>query len=409
MRITSLMILLVLVIVTDDCHFVSPSTPSVFIESALTPSIELSPGPSPSLTPAPAPSPSAPSQGIKAAYWPSFTGYPASFIDTSYFSHIYFAFILPSPTTYELNVTSFHQEKISEFMDALHARNPPVKTILSIGGAGNDPSVFSQIVSNELTRAIFINSTIEVAREYGFDGVDLDWEFPINELDMSNLGLLFMQWRQALEYESKVTNKPRLLLTSAVYYASIVFLYAPPPSYPGDIIGNYVDWISPMCFDYCASSNPITGEHAALYDPKSNNSTSFGIQSWIQANVPPEKIVMGMPLYGKTWTLQDPNVNGVGAPAVGAGPGDGILVYSQIVEFNSENNATVVFDEQFVASYSYAGDSWIGYDDVRSIKVKAQFAQSRSLGGYFFWALGQDEDWTISRAGKCSNNPIFKI
>ncbi|KAK3018528.1 hypothetical protein RJ639_005094 [Escallonia herrerae] len=104
---------------------------------------------------------------------------------------------------------------------------------------------------------------------------------------------------------------------------------------------NYVDWISPMCFDYCASSNPITWEHAALYDPKSNTSTSFGIESWIQVNVPPEKIVMGMPLYGKTWTLQDPNVNGVGAPAVGAGPRDGILVYSQIVEFNSENNATI--------------------------------------------------------------------
>ncbi|CAK9183167.1 unnamed protein product [Ilex paraguariensis] len=131
--------------------------------------------------------PSAPiltAQGIKAAYWPSFTGFPASSIDTLYFTHIYYAFLLPDPNTYKLNITPLDQEKLIEFMVALNALNPPVKTLVSIGGGGNDPNVFSKMVSSESTRAIFINSTIEFARKYGFDGVDLDWEFPANDRDM---------------------------------------------------------------------------------------------------------------------------------------------------------------------------------------------------------------------------------
>ncbi|KAM7513327.1 hypothetical protein LguiB_012202 [Lonicera macranthoides] len=338
-----------------------------------------------------------PSKGIKAAYWPSFNGFPASSIDTSYFTHIYFAFILPKRASYELDVTQFHLQKFPEFIDALRVSDPHVKTVLSIGGAGNDPIVFSKMVSNKKNRAAFINSTIEVARQFGFDGVDLDWEFPTNALDMSNLGLLFKQWRQILENEANITKRPRLLLTSAVYYASKLSFSGIPRSYPVDFIRNYVDWISPMCFDYHGPWERVTGEHSALYDPNSNTSTSFGIQSWIQAGIPPEKIVMGLPLYGHTWTLQDPNENGLRAPAVGAGPGNGTLVYSQVVDFISNNDAIVEFDNGTASFYSYARGSWVGYDDVGSIKLKVQFARAKSLGGYFFWALGQDNNWTLSR------------
>ncbi|KAL9400418.1 hypothetical protein Peur_009379 [Populus x canadensis] len=174
----------------------------------------------------------------------------------------------------------------------------------------------------------------------------------------------------------------------------------PSKSYPADSINKYVDWINPMCYDYHGTWENFTGPIAALYDPKSNVSTSFGIGSWIQAGVSPKKLVMGLPLYGRTWKLLDPNVNGIGARAVGEGPGDGILDYYQVLEFNEENNAIVNFDGQTVSYYSYAGGFWVGYDDSITIDWKVQFARSRGLGGYFFWALGQDKDWIISKQGK---------
>lgn len=338
-------------------------------------------------------------RGIKAAYWPSFNDFPASSIDTSYFTHIYYAFLLPEPNTFKLNVTLLDHAKLLELVGTLRVQNSHIKILLSIGGGGNDPNVFSKMASTKETRAIFINSTIEIARKYGFDGVDLDWEFPANDQDMSNLALLFKQWRTSINQEARITNTSPLLLTAAVYFASRFTIYGGPRGYPIEAINKYMNWVSPMCFDYHGSWENFTGLHAALNDPRSNISTSYGIGSWIQAGVPAQKLVMGLPLYGRTWKLKDPDVNGIGAPALGVGPGDGVLTYNQIVKFNMEGTAAVVFDATPVAYHSFAGDSWIGYDDVLSIKLKVQFAKSKGLGGYFFWAIGQDKDWTLSKQG----------
>ncbi|CAL5376333.1 unnamed protein product [Camellia sinensis] len=75
----------------------------------------------------------------------------------------------------------------------------------------------------------------------------------------------------------------------------------------------------------------------------------------------------------------------------GTGPGYlGGMKYSDIVDFNLANNASVVFDEE---------TDWIGYDDTESISNKLNFAPANGLGGYFFWAVGFDKNWTISAAG----------
>lgn len=120
-----------------------------------------------------------------------------------------------------------------------------------------------------------------------------------------------------------------------------------PRSYPNNAICKFVDWVSdvsPMCFDFHGSWNNVTGLNSALYDPKRNVSTSYGIRSWIQAGVPPQKLVMGLPLYGRTWKLQDPSINGIGAPTVGVGSNNGTMAYLEILEFNNKTSATVVYD-----------------------------------------------------------------
>lgn len=168
----------------------------------------------------------------------------------------------------------------------------------------------------------------------------------------------------------------------------------------GDAITRYVDFINPMCYDYHGGWEPtVTGAHAALYDQHSNLSTEYGIRTWKQDGVVSGKIVMGMPAYGRTWQLQDPNEHGIGAPANGTGPGGGMMTYSDIIGFNCENNATVVFDNTTVSTYSYVGNDWIGYDDITSIQQKIKFAKDQKLVGYFFWALGFDTNWDLAKAG----------
>lgn len=337
--------------------------------------------------------------GVRSAYWPAGGDFLPSSINTNYFTHIFYAFIQPDPISFNLIITESDKKWAHKFTNELSHHYPPVKTLFSIGGGGSNSTLFSEIASTKLNREIFINSTIHVARKYGFDGVDLDWEFPQNEKDMFNLGLLYEEWYNALFAEATVLRKPRLLLTSAVYYNSTIRLIGKGPrSYPAQAINKYLDWASPMCFDYHGSWANNTGFNAALYDPKSEISTNFGIRSWIKSGVRPEKLVMGLALYGRTWELKDRHVHGVGADAVGpAVDTDGSMNYNEILKFNKESGANVVYDKVAVSFYSYAGTTWIGYDDVPSITTKVRFAKSLGLKGYFFWALGKDKDWTISR------------
>ncbi|XP_022040586.1 class V chitinase CHIT5a [Helianthus annuus] len=131
-----------------------------------------------------------------------------------------------------------------------------------------------------------------------------------------------------------------------------------------------LDWINAMCYDYHGSWDvSSTGTLAALYDPNSNVSRSDGLESWIKARIHREKLVMGLPLYGRRWKLKNPSVHGIGAPAVGLRPGnEGAMLYSEVQEFNAQSNAKVVLDTQTVSYYSFAGTSWIGYDGVRSLR-----------------------------------------
>ncbi|KAL6506101.1 hypothetical protein OROHE_022630 [Orobanche hederae] len=201
--------------------------------------------------------------------------------------------------------------------------------------------------------------------------------------------------------EAKAIGKPQLLITAAVYYSADTFLSGAQRAYPVHSITKNLNWVNVMNYDYHGSwDTSVTGAHAALYDPKSNLSTSFGIGSWIRAGVPWSKLVMGMPLYGRTWELKGTRLFGVGAPAVGVGPGeDGALTFSQVVKFNKDHKAKVVFDSETVSMYSVAGKSWIGYDDVTSVALKIGFARALELRGYFFWDVHGDYKWRISKKG----------
>ncbi|XP_050229927.1 class V chitinase CHIT5b-like [Mercurialis annua] len=341
-----------------------------------------------------------PPGAIVGAYYPSWSesSFPPSSIDTTFFTHIYYAFLVPNNVTFEFEIPKSTAGALLDFTTTLRHKNPPVKTLVSIAGGGADPRLFARMASGEKSRTTFINSAIEVARKFGFDGLDLDWEFPQNPKEMQDLGLLFEEWRVAIQNEAKYTKQPPLLLTAAVYF-SVEFLWSNVyRKFPVESMKNSLDLINVMCYDYRGLwDTSVTGAHAALYDSNSNISTSYGLESWVRAGMPRHMIVMGLPLYGRTWKLKDPNVSGIRAPAVSVGPGNGVLTFSQVEKFNKENNATVVYDVETVSTYSYSGLSWIGYDDTLSTSAKIRFAKAHGLRGYFFWALSFDNEWKISR------------
>lgn len=336
---------------------------------------------------------------VKAAYWyyGSASDMPASRINTSSLTHVLYAFADLDSSSFSV-LPPLHDATLHTFSATLRSSNPSLKTLLSIGGGGSNASLFSAMASSPSSRASFIQSAISLARRNQFDGLDLDWEFPQSDSDMANLGLLFSEWRTAVVAENP--SAP-LLLTAAVKF-NVTVLYGGAGTYPVQSITNNLDWINIMCFDYHGSWEAQTGEHTALYDanPAQTITTDYGIRQWLASGVPPVRAVLGLAMYGRTWYLKDASHNGVGAPAISAGPNSGVYTYDEITEFIRTGKAVCRTDAVTKSAYCYRrtsdGTLWAGYDDKRTIAIKVHYLKAKQLRGYFFWSLASDKNGDLS-------------
>ncbi|GLJ47772.1 hypothetical protein SUGI_1009080 [Cryptomeria japonica] len=341
---------------------------------------------------------------VRAGYWPwdANSYMPTWNINASLYTHLFYAFVDLDNQTFTVTVPQEQQQIFEGFSATVQEVNSSVKTLISIGGGSSNATLFSIMASNSSLRKSFIDSSIALARDNGFHGLDLDWEFPATRTDMDNFGYLLDEWRDKVHLEALTSGLEPLLLTAAVYFSEH-FFDGESRDYPIQIIADNLDWINVMCFDYHGSwDTSHTGAHSALYDVTSHLSTNYGIGSWLDSGIPPNKVVMGIPMYGRSWMLKNKEKVRIGSPAVAAGPRQrlsnqtGFMMFSEVDHFIRKHNATVVIDNFTVSAYCYAGDVWISYDDKETVDLKTKFAKDRGLLGYFFWAVSYDHNWTLS-------------
>ncbi|XP_058180013.1 cysteine-rich receptor-like protein kinase 10 [Rhododendron vialii] len=334
---------------------------------------------------------------IKAGYWYSVSQFPVPDIDSTLFTHLTFAFAYINTSTYELLIAPSDEPYMLTFTDIVRRKNPSIVTLLSIWTGDTNFSTFYSMATQPSHRTSFIESSIQRARLFGFHGLDLCCVKPdTSTTKMEAMGILFDEWRTAINRESKNSTRSPLVLTLASHYLPS----KDSTSYPMESIRRNFDWVLIVSFYYhLPTMENFTGAHSALYDPSSNASTDYGIKEWISRGLPAKKMVLILPYHGYAWTLLDPSAHDIGSPAIGpAVTLDGSLFYKFIKSSMRCDGEKVVYNSTYVTNYCINGSVWIGYDDVEAIRTKVSYARDKGLLGYAVWHVANDDNWVLSKA-----------
>ena len=189
-------------------------------------------------------------------------------IDFSLLTHINYAFLIPraNGTTRPFGAPN-HLRKL---VTLAHAQG--VKVLIAVGGWGWDKE-FETLAADPAIRTKLAKRLAEFCATYRLDGVDIDWEYPNAGASAAHFAALTIAIRSALPNGSLVT-------------AAVLADGADAEGVTDDAVG-HLDFINLMAYD------------GPPNDHSSFSMAERSIQSWIARGIARERVVLGMPFYGR--------------------------------------------------------------------------------------------------------------
>jgi chitinase len=330
---------------------------------------------------------------IIIGYVPGFRGILDQLsIDANKLTHINYAFVDVQDSKAWL--TNIETDTINfRILNRLKETNPDLKILISIGGwswSGN----FSDAVLTPESRSIFAKTSVEIVADYDLDGVDIDWEYPgqtgnnnvFRPEDRQHYTLMFEALRKELNKLSKATGKYYELTTAVGANASYI------EHTDMDKAVEYLDYVNLMTYDFYTTGD-TAGHHSNLYPPEDYHqdaSAHKSVHLFLDAGVPAEKLVMGIPFYGRSWIMKSAEKHGINMPVADRARGGG---YTYIKDSMVNKTGFVRYwDENAMAPYLFNSETnqLVVYDDEESVGLKCDYVIDNGMAGMMFWQYASD-------------------
>ncbi|MBA3239521.1 MAG: glycoside hydrolase family 18 protein [Parachlamydiaceae bacterium] len=290
-------------------------------------------------------------------------------------------------------------------LQLLKKKHPHLKTLIAIGGwTLSDP--FTDVALTPESRVKFALSAVNFMNKYGFDGIDIDWEYPIGggiakgrPEDKENFTLLMAELRHQMNQLQKSTQKKYLLTVASPAGSQM-------KHYELAAAAEFIDWYNVMAYDFHGAWEKTSNHQAPLYqnflDPSPLApiyNVSYAINSYLQAGVSSYQLVLGIPIYSRGWAGVNVDNFGLFQAAAKSSRGtweDGVLDYKDIIQKIKSN------PDQYIVSWDEdAKVSWIfnpyiedgvfyTYEDIKTVNEKLKFIKAQKLRGAMFWELSGD-------------------
>ena len=246
-------------------------------------------------------------------------------------------------------------------------------------------------------------SGIDFLIKHRLDGLDFDWEYPalqgdnnvVRAIDKENFVAMLKSFREALDSLGAIDNKRYLSTIASGGFRNYLEV--------NDLRSaqQYLDLINIMSYDLFGAGDDTTGHHANLYKgtpallpaSKRNRSVQSAVMDHIEFGIPREKIVVGIPFYGKRWKDVGPENNGLNQP----GTFDRALSQDRIHELQSDPSYREWWDygSENAFLYSVEKREWVTFESRRSIEHKIYFMKKEQLAGVMFWELSEDPSGSL--------------
>ena len=299
-------------------------------------------------------------------------------------THIIYSFLKIQNDT--LTFHNQDQEKTVRQLVGLKATNPKLKIMVSVGG-WSGCSFCSDLFASKEHRNNFAKTTVALFKQYGIDGLDLDWEYPAIEgypghkysvADKDN----FTELIKALRYE--MGND--FLLT----FAAGGFVKYLEESVDWGIVIPLVDFVNLMTYDLVGGYATVTGHHTLLqhYRP-AQESTTKCVNWLLDKGIDANKLIIGAAMYARVWE-NVPNIkHGLYQPGKFK---QGVAFADFKNYFSDTAGYKYYWDKKAMAPYQFNASKnlFATFDDERSIREKIKFIRRKKLGGIMFWELVQD-------------------